>query len=759
MSDINQAFNDRVKYILSCQSDGFDDLVITEPIGWNNDEKEFARNLEYHGIFPKFSNNLKFIEDGRDYINFARQILGINASLKLTKYEKHPRTDRWVRTYWGYLDMSTWSDENNQVSIKFNSGGLEQEIKARESEPVEIDRAETMDGKAMDPLIVNEVSLDGRRIFLKSKWEHNDNTDDINIRVYSDDGNTRSKAAAFPLTLVSNSHEQAQSNISSSLGNEDNGSTGMMILADFDRTRQLTIKGRNLKIKPFIYDGYNTSMGSVEWNWAFFKINIAIYQNSIDYDIKERIPLLHFGHGTNDGALIYNSNVLNIHNQILSIPDFDKEIVVEQGDSVAIEILIKADLKNYTTSRARYYVKVSDFDGDVFVEEDSYFEPSKSKFIFTHDLLDRLVEICTSKKKAFYSKFYGRTELGYAEDGPGAHVANTHGFWIRNFDKLPASTQTDPNLFKPLTTTLKDAITSCIAVHNVGMGIEENNNQERVRIEPYGYFFNPNVTIRLPNQVKNIKRSEAIDYYCSGVEMGYELGGNYSEAQGLDEPNGKSTFTTVIKSVKATFSRISKYRADSYGKEFCRRKPLSLDSTLDTQYDEDIWFLDLKKTPANTFVQRKWQDDFEQAPTGIFSPDTADSLRFSPFNMLLRHGWVIAAGLVKYPVDYIRYGSSTANSQLKTKLIGGNEYAENGNIINTELGTPRFVSEWVEFEHECNFDVMQMVQGTTVINGNEIPNMYGTIEYQISDGVWERGFLFNLKPNDKGTWKVLKSNR
>jgi hypothetical protein len=759
MSNINQAFNDRVKYVLSCQSDGFDDLVITEPIGWNNDEKEYARNTEYHGIFPKFSNNLKFIEDGADYINFAREVLGINASLKLTKYEKHPRTDRWVRTYWGYLDMSTWNFENEQVQIKFNSGGLEQLIKARESESVEIDRPDTMDGKPMDPLLINEVSFDGRRIFLKSKWEHNDNLNEVTLGVYSDDGNTRSKATGFPLNLVSPSHEQAKSVSGFSNGNDQSGSTGMMILADFDRTRDLTVKGRNIKLKPFIYDGLNTINGSTEWNWAYFKINLTTYQNSIDFDVKERISLLHIGAGTNEGALVYNSNVLNIHNQLLSIPDFEKNITVEQGDSVALEILLEADLKNYASSRARFYVRMTDFDGDLFVEEDSHFEPSKSKFIFTHDLLDRLVEICSSSKNAFYSKFYGRTELGYAENGPGAHVANTHGFWIRNFDKYPLSTETDPNLFKPLTTSLKDAITSCIAVHNVGMGIEEINNKERLRIEPYGYFFNSNVTIRLPNQVKNIKRSEAVDYYASAIQMGYELGGNYSEAQGLDEPNGKSNFTTVIKSVKATFSRISKYRADSYGKEFCRRKPLELDSTLDTQYDEDVWFLDLKKTAANTFVQRKWQDDFEQAPTGIFSPDTADSLRFSPFNMLLNHGWVIAAGLAKYPMDYVRYGSSTANSQLKTKLIGRNEYVENGNIINSELGTPRFVAEWVEFEHECDFDVMQMVQGTTVIQGNEIPNMYGTVEYQVSDGRWERGFLFNLKPNDKGQWKVLKSNR
>lgn len=54
MSDINQTYNDRVKFILSCNSDGFEDTEITAPIGWNNDDKEYARNEEYHGIFQSF---------------------------------------------------------------------------------------------------------------------------------------------------------------------------------------------------------------------------------------------------------------------------------------------------------------------------------------------------------------------------------------------------------------------------------------------------------------------------------------------------------------------------------------------------------------------------------------------------------------------------------------------------------------------------------------------------------------------------------
>ena len=195
-----------------------------------------------------------------------------------------------------------------------------------------------------------------------------------------------------------------------------------------------------------------------------------------------------------------------------------------------------------------------------------------------------------------------------------------------------------------------------------------------------------------------------------------------------------------------------------YAPEFTRRKPLSKYPTEDTQYDDAVFLLDLK--PGNNqFLQRKWQDDFEKAPTGIFSPETAVNLRFSPFNMLLRHGWMIASGLTKYPTERVRYGSSTTNSQLKTQLKNGYEYAENGDIINSELGKARFVPEWIEFEHECTFDVMQMVQGTTTINGKVIQNFYGTVQFINENNKPEKGFLFNLKPNGKGQWKVLKSNR
>jgi hypothetical protein len=51
----------------------------------------------------------------------------------------------------------------------------------------------------------------------------------------------------------------------------------------------------------------------------------------------------------------------------------------------------------------------------------------------------------------------------------------------------------------------------------------------------------------------------------------------------------------------------------------------------------------------------------------------------------------------------------------------------------------RFIGEWIEFEHDCNFDIMQMVQGTTKING-KIKNFYGTLEFVNDKGKIEKAF-------------------
>ncbi len=742
MGRFQTAFDNRVRYSLYNSDMG--NLSIVEPLGWDSDEKEYARNETYHGIVAKFSNSLKFTGQAADAIDYIYRVFGPNAEIKLTREERHPITDAWTLSYFGFLDLSTWEKTEGQVSLKFNSGGMEQLLKSRESEKVEIDRLTSIDGKVLPDLKTIDVALEGRRIFLNTSYTVKP-TDNYTFLTNTTIGNTRGSTVSVPLSIVNKSHDEAQSPIPNTLVQDNSalrtapGDIGNMFIAISDVRRILKI---NLKLT--------------------FTVIISQFDNVNFFEFFVRFGVYHSGsnlfHKAND-FIFGESTYSDLQGKTFTVNYTNNNVILEAGESLALEFDQLYDGLNDYSSHLD--INLSNISADMTVEEDSHFDPSITKAVLSHELGERLVAIATGQKDAFYSEYLGRTDLGYSKDGLAGLIACTHGMWVRGFDKLPIPSEIPfvENNFKPLGTSFKDFTTSFDAVFMTGIGIETIGSRERVRMEELSYFYNKNRTIILPNQAKNVKRTFSTTNCYSGIEIGYELGGSYEEAFGLDEYNAKSTFTTFISRIKNTYIRLSKYRADSYGVEFARRKPKIRFNTSDTPYDIHVFMLDLKRGVNNIFQQRKWQDDFEKEPTGVYSPDTATNLRLSPFNMMLRHGWRIAAGLGWYLNEYIRYGSSTQNSKLKTKLIGKPEYAENGDIKNSELMRARFICEEIEFDHICDFDVMQQVEGKSVFFGREIPNFYGLVEFINEDGEKETGFLSNLKPNGAGKWKLIKNNQ
>lgn len=734
MKMINQGYNDRVRFVIG--NTEFGSKVITEPEGWSTDQKELSRHKDYQGIFPKFSNSLKFVEDGKDYIKMVYKVVGINAELRLKKQIRHPKTDEWITEYYGYLDMSTYILEDNKVSMKFNSGGLEAKLKARENEQIEVTREKTIDGHPLAPLKIENVELEGRRIFLKSDLEVKP-TNNV-VQTYNQtNGNTRGSTYPVPIQIINRSHEELQSPISNTRVGDNswertgNGGAGLMFFAISERPRTLRVKF-NLK--------FTSSALFDDVNYFMFGVRLARYGGGNDFvNIANQ-----FLFSTDQDTHIQN---------ITRTLSLDQIVNIDAGDSLAL--VFDQNMDGANGHSAHLNIDITGIECELSVDEDSFFEKTISKTILPHELVERVVEII-SNKKCVYSDALGRTDIGYPVDGIASLCGVSHGFWVRGFDALPVSTDQNLNPFKPLTTSLKDFILSYSATWNLGLGIETFGTTERVRIEPLEFFYNRNVTIKLPNPVK-IKESIDTDSVFSSLEIGYEKGGDYEEAFGLDEYNGLSKFTTIITRVKNDFVKRSKYGADSYGKEFARRKPKEKYGTQDTRYDTDIFFNDMKRGLGSVFLERKWKDDFAQIPTGTFSPETATNLRLSPFNMLLRHGRFVSSCLQKNLTDFVSYISSNGNSKLKTKLIGGNEYSENGQIINSELLRPRFTSDIVEFNHQIDFNILQMLDGYTMINGKRIPNIYGRIQYLNQDtNEEEYGYLLNCKINE-GEFKLLKA--
>lgn len=757
MSRIQPTYSDRVRYILQHDETGF--LKVQEPIGWRDDDNEFVRHKTYHGINVQLTNKLEFVDNGANYISEVFLTYGIKARIRLVKDERNPRTDVWTRSYDGFLDLSTYERKDNIVSIKFNSSNLLTVLKSRESEKFEITRTETINGTLLDPLKTDIIALNGRRIFLKSLLETDPEQSVSTFQIESDTGNWRWGTLGINTTVTYQSDIRTQAvfpNSGEEIGGgvADRARVEQLFYADNDRDKTLDIKinaSFNLEI---------TELSDTNASNEFLQVVIAEYTNSTDYDIVDRQVLQTFS-GLSEGKVFQ-----------VNIDWEDKSYYLKKGNSLSFQVYWGAELGDGFFTTGQYRVSLSDIQNTIKIDEDSFWEASQCEFVLPHEFFDRLSTVITNRNNAFYSEVLGRVDLGYSENGDSAYLGITNGFWIRGFNEntnVIGEDGEEVNLYKPPSTSVKEALTSYFATRNLGLGIEKIGFQERFRIEPLEFFYNRNVLIHLGKeingkfeylQVNNVTRSVASEYYYQGLDFGYEKFEQYEEAVGLDEYNIKSTFFTTIDVLDNKYKRgLSKYRADSYGIEFARRKPENLFPTEDTNYDKHVFFLDAKEGITDVYEQRVWQDDFEKQPTGVFSPDTAHNLRLSPVNMLLKHERFISSGLTKYPNDYIRYASSEGNSELKTQQNGREEFAENGDILNSQLSSPRYIPEYIEFEYEVDFDLLQQVKGTTIVLGKEIQNVYGLVQFKNEKNQNEKGYLINLKPNGVGKWKLLKFNK
>lgn len=747
MGMIYPTLDNRVRFTL--YNDNLEPLEITDPIGWETDEKETVRNGKYDGIYSQFSNNLQFIGTGAAFIILVDDLYGINASIRLVRDEKHPKTDIWTRSYDTFLDLTTLDKKDGVVKIKANAGGLEKRIKAKEGENVELERLETLDGKAIPPLSINRVALDGRQVFLDSLLAIDDIDKKENyLKMRASDGYNIGQLT-IPMAEKHKSDELVHGVYRGQYYEGGNtvapGRAETLVYAVNDRRKTLHI---NFKHKSkVVVDSFSPAPSS-----PYLSIDMIVYSGGTDYTFKSRTKLQQFAGKT------------NISNGVFDI-DYSIDLELLEGESFAFVWVGEGTFSGALFEPNDYmYLHFDVEQSELSIKEDSFYEQSQSNVLLPYEALNRLIQIVTGRDDLLYSEALGRTDLGYAKDGIASLVGITHGFWIRNF-------QEGDELYKGITTSIKDFLQSYLAVFNLGMGIEVIGKSERIRVEHESYFYNRNTTARLGQtknnvfeyiQVNELNEVKIPDLYYSTIEVGFEKPSGdrlYDEAVGLIEYNGMNTYTSCIDSVTNTLRLVSSYRGDIMATEFARRKPKELFPTADTSYDKEIIMLDMIRTASGVFRLAKWQDHFEEAPLNTYSPETAGNLRLSPFNILLRNGSKISAGLTKYPDEYLRYASSTANSNLGTKLIGGSLYVENqpgGVIKNDKLDPPRYLPIALKFNFPVDFELSQKIQGNSNILGKLVPNTYGLFEFKDRNGTITKGFLEKLKPNGKGSWELKK---
>jgi hypothetical protein len=767
MSNIYPIYTDRIRYKLYHNPSG--PILVDEPKGFRDDDNEFVRSKTLDGIFAEVTNDLEFFGNGAEWINNIYQVYGVKANIICTKEERNPDTDVYELSKNGFLDLMVIKIGETSTTVKFINSSLLKTIKARENESIEVDRLTTLSGLEIPYLEPSKVALNGRGILLKSLLEveeDNNTTAEFNMRFQTQNPRTASLAVPLSKVYISDTRVNATTDESFTDTPDIGRVEGMFyLLNDRDKTITIEIKCKFDIVKPSAIDISDIS------NDASLKLYLVVFENGEEYNVKERIPLsdnIVFGNGTSsNGGLLLTE--VDAFYTFLDYP-------ILKGESLSLQWYGGASdwgtfVGSVGTSFGYMRPRFENIVSSINMVEDSTFFNSVSNIHFPFNIAERFLKIFTDSDNLLISNVLGKTEDGYEEDGEASLIALAHGFWVREFKELDSNNATEEeieeNRYKSMSTTFKEFYESYFNAWNLGAGIEKVGLKEVFRIEKKEYFYNKNILIHLGEvvngkfeyvQVNNVVRTLDSEQFNSGIEIGYDKVTEYEEATGLDEYNTKTTLTTTLDKLEKIYQKVSKYRADSYGLEFARRNPSREFPTEDTKYDSSIWLLDLIRNPISTvFSQRLWADDFDVIPTGVFSPETAQNLRLSPINTLLRHGWVIGSGLVKYPLDFIRYGSSVSNSRLVT-TINGISRAENGNIQNDSLEKARTDGFIVDFEFNVDYDLLQKIQGKTLILGKEIPNFYGLVAFKNEKGIIETGYIQKVSPNGVGKWKLKKSN-
>lgn len=728
--------NNDVEFELS--SDVLDPIIIDEPTNWETDEKSFERAPQGGGTLLKLNNVFEMGKDAADYIDQVMFIQGFNCSVYLTKRGKDTtkKSEDWRVFYRNRLDPTSFKFKDNRgrrrVEASFSQGGLFDKILARYNDKYDLVNTKSADNIEIGELETIIEQVDGRAFFRRSELFIDDLTR-VEVEFL---GGDRDNARAIPFQVEINSDRESLSGVtpgadSVPYANDTYaiGQVGSLLYYEAPIEVELVLKG---KVKLRMID---TEDGVMKLEYVFYETV------GDDLIFRERRELTQIDTGVNLNILEYDFN--------------DEKVVVPRGWSLGIVAYTRVD-GGIGVEKIVY-----DFlDTKLTVKLDFKYDPTQALVLLPHELFERLLQKITGEKGLLISNLFGRPELGYSDTGKWATLGVASGFWARGFDLGEPVTDANGDLTpkKQLNISLKEAFESFNVPEPLYWGIIERNGKEYFRLEDYKFTQQDFIGVRLGRvnskgfsyiPANNYETNPLNDELYTRLEVGYEKGGSeYEEVFGLSSPHGIAKWSTCLKEMpEKPYVKTSVIRADIEAYELARIKQSTFNPDEDTEYDQDLFFRHLKKVD-NTWVLRKWQDDFEEEPKFIYSPNTTGNLLLTPLNCLLRHKEIFSTGLYLEPLKEVVFISSNCNSDLELDGL-----AENSSILNKDLGKP-YINGWVAtFEGKVFQSFIDELEGQTYVNGEFIPNWFGIYEFVLNDRIVQ-GKLIKTTVNGNGNHEI-----
>lgn len=559
------------------------EILTKDPIGWDEAVINVARSEQYKGMNTFYTNSLKFHCNGggKEYIDSIYESEGIDGRINILIEYDCDGSGTYDILFDGIVNLASYKTDGEYTTCNIEQSDLHTKLAMRDEISVDLESTTSIGGVPITAPSQANLTMHSQRIFLKSAMDSNAFTEDV-------------------ITSVANSvlfrgfvMNQLQTNIS-----EAQQWTGWNTYSDI----ALNGPTASTSLLPEIFEANDSNVRypATYTYRAHFSGNFSDIINSIQTRVNGAHNLvLAYGQtlATATTVALYNSTGYSGSATTLTIA-FDttsvsSDIILNFGDKVWLYWFESETITTgpyVDTITYRYDYDVCEFS----IEIDSETDKSICKSFYVHEAFNQISDAIADGDGHFVSDFYGRTnsqKVNYDSDGCGAPLVVTNGLNIRQF----------PNT--PIAISFKEMFNAFDCIHNIGMAIENNN----IRVEPLSYWFDSTTKIvSLPN-VKSYEQNCDNKRFINKIDIGYQKWESEFKG-GLDEPNTKHEYSTIVSSVKNSLNKLCSFIASGYTIEFTRRKAYTDEKTTDWRFDNDNFVVAVKSlfygeivfTAANT---------------------------------------------------------------------------------------------------------------------------------------------------------------
>lgn len=288
----------------------------------------------------------------------------------------------------------------------------------------------------------------------------------------------------------------------------------------------------------------------------------------------------------------------------------------------------------------------------------TYKETTAPSF-FVHDVGFKILNRILDSSNPFYSKYFGGSHtLGtYPSDGCAQMFTLTRGLQLRDYSLTE----------KPFSISFSQFWKGLNPIFNLGICYETISN-EVIRMEDKAHFYDKTSISVYIDDVRDIVREYDASRIFNLVEIGYNKGQGET-ASGLDDPQTKHTYATIIKKIKNTITLFSDFIAASLLIENTRRTTRI--KSADYKYDDDTFIIAIKET-SDTSPNSFWPELSENfnSVTNLLSPETRYNISLTPLRNLIRWYNYLSGCLQKYLTSSFKFTYGEGNTAMQSDYSG-----------------------------------------------------------------------------------------